>query len=451
MPMAFSRCLSPASLRESMGDGADQPLPWYIAALWTIILGAFFFLVYGVCNWFTSLRPGVGSFVWDWERNIPFVPALILPYMSLDLFFAGAIFLCRRRELKIHAQRVVTAILIAAICFLLFPLRFSFIRPATTGFSGFVFDWLKLDRPYNQMPSLHIALCAIVWAPYNRRVHGFLRYILMGWFILIAASPLLTYQHHMIDILGGAMLAIVVFYLFPWHAPSEDSNYLAARKLKIAAIYILSALALFALAYSLRPWGWLILWPAISMLLVSLAYAGAGPRIFRKRQGRFSWAATALLIPYLAGARISHAMYRRSSDSSCQVTPNIILGGRLNRATARQLAAKGITAVLDLTPECREPRWPSTVAYKNLQILDLTLPSEALLRDAVAFIKENTGAGTVYVHCALGFSRSAGVLAAYLLESSAASTAEEAIEMIRRVRPQIVITPQWTRLLRKFE
>jgi protein-tyrosine phosphatase len=144
-------------------------------------------------------------------------------------------------------------------------------------------------------------------------------------------------------------------------------------------------------------------------------------------------------------------MYRRSSESSCQVTPNVILGGRLNRATARQLAAKGITAVLDLTPECREPRWPATVAYKNLQILDLTLPSETLLRDAVAFIKDNARVGTVYVHCALGFSRSAGVLAAYLLESSAASTAEEAIEMIRRVRPQIVITPQWTRLLRQFE
>jgi len=435
-----------------MDDGVDQPLPRYIAALWTIILGSFFFLVYGLCNWITSLRSGVGSFYWDWERGIPFVPALILPYMSLDLFFAGAIFLSRRRELNIHAKRVVTAISIAAVCFLLFPLRFSLIRPDTTGFPGFLFDWLKLDRPYNQMPSLHIALCAIVWAPYSRRVRGLLRYILMGWFILIAASPVLIYQHHMIDILGGALLAIIVFYLFPWHAPSEGhGDYLAARKVKVAAIYGLSALALFALAYALRPWGWLLLWPTVSMLLVAVAYAGAGPRIFRKRQGRFSWAATALLIPYLTGARISHALYRRSSDSSCQVTPNIILGGRLNRATARQLAAKGITAVLDLTPECREPRWPASVAYKNLQILDLTLPSETLLRDAVAFINDHARVGSVYVHCALGFSRSAGVLAAYLLESCAASTAEESIEMIRRVRPQIVITPQWIRLLRQFE
>jgi len=435
-----------------MDDGSDQPLPWHIAAVWTIILGAVFFLVYGVCNWITSLRPGVGSFYWYWERGIPFVPGLILPYMSLDLFFVGAIFLCRRNELKTHAKRVVTAILIAAICFLLFPLKFSFIRPATSGFSGFLFNWLKLDQPFNQMPSLHIALCAIVWAPYGRRVHGLLRYILLGWFVLIAASAALTYQHHTIDILGGAILAIVVFYFFPWHAATEEhGNHLAARNLRVAAVYGLSALALFAFAHALRPWGWLLLWPTASTLLVALAYAGAGPRIFRKRQGRFSWAATALLSPYLAGARISHALYRRSSDSCCQVIPNIILGGRLNRARARQLTAQGIIAVLDLTPECREPHWPVSVEYKNLQILDLTLPSEDLVREAVQFIKDHAGAGTVYVHCALGFSRSAGVLAAYLLDSSAASTAEEAIEMIRRVRPQIVITPQWIKLLRQFE
>jgi protein-tyrosine phosphatase/membrane-associated phospholipid phosphatase len=435
-----------------MDDGSDQPLPSYIGAVWTIILGAFFFLIYGLCNWITSMRPGVGSFYWSWESGIPFVPALILPYMSLDLFFAGAIFLCRRGELKTHVKRVVTAILLAAVCFLLFPLKFSFIRPATTGFSGLLFDWLKLDQPYNQMPSLHIALCAIVWAPYARRTHGLLRYILIGWFILIAASAVLTYQHHMIDILGGAILATIVFFLFPWPAASdEDGNHLAARNLRVATVYGLSALALFTVAYVFRPWGWLVLWPAASMLLVALAYAGAGPRIFRKRHGRFSWAATVLLSPYLFGARISHAMYRRSSDSCCQVTPNIILGGRLNRTKTRQLAAEGITAVLDLTPECREPRWPVSVHYKNLQILDLTLPSESLVREAVKFIKDQAGVGTVYVHCALGFSRSAGVLAAYLLESSAASTAEEAIEMIRRVRPQIVVTPQWTTLLRQFE
>src|SRR5260370_3481097 len=135
-----------------MDDGSDPPLPWYIAAVWTIILGSFFFLVYGVCNWITSLRPGIGSFYWDWEPSVPFVPSLILPYMSLDLFFAGAIFLCRRGELKTHAKRVVTAISIAAVCFLLFPLRFSFIRPPTTGFSGFLFDLLNLVHPFNQIP-----------------------------------------------------------------------------------------------------------------------------------------------------------------------------------------------------------------------------------------------------------------------------------------------------------
>jgi len=51
------------------------------------------------------------------------------------------------------------------------------------------------------------------------------------------------------------------------------------------------------------------------------------------------------------------------------------------------------------------------------------------------------------VHCALGFSRSAGVLAAYLLESSAAHSFEEAESMLRMVRPRILLSRGWKALL----
>jgi membrane-associated phospholipid phosphatase len=36
----------------------------------------------------------------------------------------------------------------------------------------------------------------------------------MTWFVLIALSPVLTYQHHLIDIVGGFVLAGYCFYLF---------------------------------------------------------------------------------------------------------------------------------------------------------------------------------------------------------------------------------------------
>src|SRR5213082_2356725 len=107
-------------------------------------LSVLFLVVYSGCNWITGQRGHVGSFYFQWERAIPFVPFMILPYMSIDLFFIAAPFLCRTdEELQIFSRRVVAAILIAGVCFLLFPLRFAFPRPHASGWLGAIFDWFR--------------------------------------------------------------------------------------------------------------------------------------------------------------------------------------------------------------------------------------------------------------------------------------------------------------------
>ena len=104
-------------------------------------LSVLFLVVYSGCNWITGQRSHVGSFYFQWEHGIPFVPFMILPYMSIDLFFIAAPFLCRtEEELRIFSRRVIAAILIAGLCFLLFPLRFAFSRPHASGWLGAVFD-----------------------------------------------------------------------------------------------------------------------------------------------------------------------------------------------------------------------------------------------------------------------------------------------------------------------
>ena len=75
-------------------------------------------------------RHDVGTLYSEWERFIPFVPLMIIPYLSIDLFFVAAPFLCRsERELATFSKRIAAAIVVAGICFLLFPLRFAFERP----------------------------------------------------------------------------------------------------------------------------------------------------------------------------------------------------------------------------------------------------------------------------------------------------------------------------------
>src|SRR6516165_12014440 len=100
-------------------------------------LSVLFLIVYGGCNWITAHRANVGTFYFEWERRIPFMPFFILPYMSIDLFFVFAPFLCRTdRELSVLAKRIGAAVIVAGICFLLFPLRFAFARPHADGWLG---------------------------------------------------------------------------------------------------------------------------------------------------------------------------------------------------------------------------------------------------------------------------------------------------------------------------
>ena len=187
--------------------------PSLAATLWLVVLGPGFFLVYGWCNDFTAHRTNVSSFYFAWERKIPFVPVMILPYMSIDLLFAGSFFLCRSRdELRTHGWRIALAILLSAVGFILFPLRYGWPRPPVDGLLGAVFAPLNaFDRPYNLCPSLHISLRSLLWRVYGRHLKPWpvLQGLCAGWFVLIGMSTLLVYQHHVIDLAGGWVVALI--------------------------------------------------------------------------------------------------------------------------------------------------------------------------------------------------------------------------------------------------
>src|SRR5256886_12686155 len=98
----------------------------------------------------------------------------------------------------------------------------SFPRPHTDGWLGALFDWFRgMDAPYNLLPSLHAALMLILADVYFRNTGGVSRITIMIWFALIALSPVLTYQHHLIDIVGGFVLAAGCFLIF--RAPDLSS------------------------------------------------------------------------------------------------------------------------------------------------------------------------------------------------------------------------------------
>ena len=420
--------------------------PWGEAALWLLFLAPFFLLLYGGAGWVASLQPDVRSLHFAWEESIPFVPAMFVPYMSIDLFFVASLFLISdRRELRTHVRRIVLVTTVATACFLILPLRFGFERPVVDGLFGPGFALLHtLDRPYNQAPSLHIALLVVLWPVFHRAVRGPANPVLHVWFALIGASVLLTWQHHLIDVPTGALLGLAALCLLPDAADRRRGTvprrWEQVARRQIGLRYRLGCLALLALTPLALPWSLGLLWPAAALAIVGAAYAWGGPALLGKSRGMVSLASRIVLAPYRLGA-LAFLRLRAAFDAPWnEVAPGILVGRRLSRREAREALDDGVVAVLDLTAEIAECPEFVRLPYLNLPVLDLTAPNAATLSRAVRFVSRHRRRGKVYIHCALGYGRSACVAAACLLASGEADGVAAAIHQVRAVRSHAVFT-----------
>lgn len=412
---------------------------WKRGVLWLLLLGPLFFASYGFANWLTAQRKDVGSLVFGWESAMPLWPWSIVPYWSIDLLYGLSFLLpATRREMDRHALRLLTAQIICVACFLLWPLRFTFERPELDGLFGWMFDVLMgFDKPFNQAPSLHIALLVVIWVMFARHTCGLLlRSLLHGWMALIGLSVLTTWQHHFIDVPTGALAGWLCVWLWPNEGRSPLQNLRLARepqRWRLALRYGLGSAICAALAVNLGgAWLWL-LWPCASLLLVALNYALFGVAGFQKRaDGLLSVASNWLLAPYLLGAWINSRLWTRQHPQADQVVEGIWLG---RVPTAAE--AISFSAVLDLSAEL-PVRLPGKT-YRNLPLLDLVAPDSEACRQGAELIEQLRQQGPLLVCCALGYSRSATLVAAWLLYSGRASSVEQAIAMIRAVRPRIVL------------
>ncbi len=130
--------------------------------------------------------------------------------------------------------------------------------------------------------------------------------------------------------------------------------------------------------------------------------------------------------------------------------PGLWIGRRLNNRAARGAVAQGVTAVLDLTAEFSESKSFLAQRYLNIPVLDLTAPTQKQLRWAIEFIAGEIQRGVVYVHCKIGYSRSAAVVGAYLVHTGRAATATRQSRCCAPVRPSIVVRPEARRAIVDF-
>ena len=448
--------------------------------LWLLLLGPFFFLSYGLANSYTAGREDVGSLVFAWERHMPLWPWTIIPYWSIDLLYGLSFLLPQsRREMDRHALALLTAQLLSVACFLLWPLRFTFERPELSGLFGWLFDVLMgFDKPYNQAPSLHIALLVIIWTMFARHTqqHRW-RWLVHGWMGLIGVSVLTTWQHHFIDLPTGALAGFVCLWLWPQQGPLPWQHAQLARdpkRWRVALRYGLGAMLLAVLAFKIGHVSLWLLWPAVSLLLVALNYGLFGAGGFQKgADGRLSIAASVLLAPYLLAAWANSRLWTRQHPQADEVLDGVYLGRMPGHGEASAFAA-----VVDLCAEltCTDAIAGQVAAahrrshaapgngpgeracpamalqyYQCLPSLDLIAPSQQTLQQAAAAIEHLRQQGPVLVCCALGYSRSASAVAAWLIISGRCSDASQAEMLIRKARPRVVLHSAHRRALQQLE
>lgn len=231
-----------------------------------------FMAVYNLCTWYATSLNDLPSFTFDFEKSIPFIPLSIIPYMASGFFFCLVFFSCKNKhQLKILTWRMLFVTIIAGLFFVTVPLRFSLTKPdVSNSILNLPFSFLQtFDSPFNQSPSLHIAFAFIFWSVFKDLTKW--RTFLLIWLILLGISTLTTFQHHVIDLLTGAILAHVSFIIIPYRKndPKYRSCWLANYYFISGWIFILAALLLDKYFGSQ---GLVLFVPACGMMMIGYYY-----------------------------------------------------------------------------------------------------------------------------------------------------------------------------------
>ncbi|PQV50724.1 phosphatase PAP2/dual specificity phosphatase family protein [Paraburkholderia sp. BL21I4N1] len=448
------------------GAAVARPATFALKCLLLAGMGVVFFSTYGFANWLAGRHASVPSFAFGWEHAIPFWPWTIVPYWSIDLLYALSFFPWHwRDELLDHVKRLLTVQVISVVCFIAWPLRFSFERPAADGVSGALFTLLAgFDKPFNQAPSLHIGLLVVLWAVYASYARGAWRWLLHGWFALIGVSVLTTYQHHSIDIPTGAAVGCFALFLFPLRRGDGTSRLRAADEPIEAAVLAqarriarrYAALALMFLIAACvtiphSPFAALLLgWIALAVLCVAIVYWRVDAALYQKNEsGGLAWVTSALFLPTVFGMFVNSRAWTFRHAAWSPVGHSVLVGRTPTRREARLARA---TAIVDLTAEM--PGWARrdpSIRYVCVPQLDLLPATLAQLQQAVAAIEMLHEQGhTVLVCCALGYSRSALAVAAWLAAHLPLHDAQAALALLREARPQVVVRAPGVALLQRY-
>lgn len=396
--------------------------------VWLLYLGIVFFLLYGSANNYAFLTSPHSSYYMEWEQSIPFIEVFIVPYMSSDLVFIIAFLLPQTRfEVRVLALRSFSIILLSVIIFVLFPLEFAFDKPET---NNFMFEMLKLDLPYNQMPSLHISLAIILWLSIKKSISSkLLKSLVLIWFILISLSTLFVYQHHFIDIPTAIFLALLVIYFIPAKKTRLfTKQFTTPRSLKIALYYL--CISVVSIIFSFYFSSFVLFYISFSFFILSFIYAFGLSFILVNKKGRANLSQWFVFTPYFIGSYLSWLYYKRKIPLYSKLNDSIYFGRQPSSLEYESLKKLGITKIINLATELQIQK--VSIEEKRFSFLDITIQDPKKMIEVLNEINVSKNE-KIYIHCKLGMSRSILVIYAYLLNEGL--KVQDIKHLLKSIRP----------------
>lgn len=417
--------------------------------LWMIISYLIFIFFYKVAGIYASTLESVSSFYFPWEKNIPFISWLIIPYMSSGIFFVIIFFLCKTKEsLYILVKQINSITVISSISFFIFPLKFAFEKPEiSNGFLNTIFQFLeRMDNNFNQCPSLHISYAIVFAIVFQKEIKSKVKYVFYIWFLFMGLSTIFIYQHHIIDIIFALLLTIFILFIF-----SEKVN---ERNKKIGFIYFLLSFLLFSKGIIFFNWSIVLFFPSLTFFLVGKAYIENNPN-FIKKVGKITPYNKIIYFPYLFCYNILWKFFRKYEENPWkEIAPDIFIGSKLNDRQAKEFISDKKIIIVDLSAEAEESKiLKEKGEYYSYPLLDICNFNEEMFLSALEFVlKKYKSLGKnekIYIHCLMGYSRSTALGIAFLKKNYQVET-NEAVSVIKKIVKYAVIPNYILDIIEKY-
>ena len=169
----------------------------------------FFYAFYGASAYladFIGYRFDVG---FEFEKRIPFVPAMAAVYLTVGPMMLLSIFIVRKPGAMRCLLEVLCAQTLIGFCFFLaFPVESNFPateNPASLPLVYQIADLINLKN--NDLPSLHYCFAATVAFVYSTGRRPLTATLFHAWALAIAASTVLIHEHNLLDLAAGYLLA----------------------------------------------------------------------------------------------------------------------------------------------------------------------------------------------------------------------------------------------------